>query len=180
VAYVPEGSISPPEGHMRFPGTLSVADATFEAVLEAAAESLKQHGFKAIAFVGDSGGNQAAQQRVADRLNRLWQGSGVRVIQVNDYYQNNGQIAYLANQGFSALQIGGHAGIRDTSELLFVQAAGIRGRFKEDHSAADFALVGADGDAGKASPALGRILLDLKIEAAVRQIRNVLRGESLQ
>jgi creatinine amidohydrolase/Fe(II)-dependent formamide hydrolase-like protein/sterol desaturase/sphingolipid hydroxylase (fatty acid hydroxylase superfamily) len=180
VAYVPEGSISPPEGHMRFPGTLSVADATFEAVLEAAAESLKQHGFKAIAFVGDSGGNQAAQQRVADRLNRLWQGSGVRVIQVNDYYQNNGQIAYLANQGFSALQIGGHAGIRDTSELLFVQAAGVRGRFKEDHSGADFALVGADGDAGKASPALGRILLDLKIEAAVRQIRNVLRGESLQ
>lgn len=177
VTYVPEGTVSPPDGHMRFPGTLSIAEATFEAVLEATAESLKQHGFKVIALVGDSGGNQGAQQRVAERLTRLWQASGVRVIQANDYYQNNGQIAYLANQGFSAPQIGGHAGIRDTSELMFVQAAGVRSRFKEDHSSADFALVGADGDASRASPMLGRILLDLKIDAAVRQIRNVLHSE---
>jgi creatinine amidohydrolase len=148
-------------------------------VLEATAESLKQHGFKVIALVGDSGGNQSAQQRVAERLNRSWQGSGVRVIHVNDYYQNNGQIAYLASQGFTALQIGGHAGIRDTSELMFVQASGVRDRFKEDHSGADFSLAGADGDAGKASSALGRILLDLKIDAAVRQIQNVSRREPL-
>jgi creatinine amidohydrolase/Fe(II)-dependent formamide hydrolase-like protein/sterol desaturase/sphingolipid hydroxylase (fatty acid hydroxylase superfamily) len=177
VTYVPEGTILPPDGHMRFPGTLSVAEATFEAVLESTAESLKQHGFKVIALVGDSGGNQAAQQRVAEKLTSLWRESGVRVIQVSDYYQNNSQIAYLANQGFSAPQIGGHAGIRDTSELMFVRAEGVRGRFKEDHSGADFALVGADGDAGKASPALGRILLDLKIDAAVRQIRKEVHAE---
>jgi creatinine amidohydrolase/Fe(II)-dependent formamide hydrolase-like protein/sterol desaturase/sphingolipid hydroxylase (fatty acid hydroxylase superfamily) len=180
VTYVPEGTILPPDGHMRFPGTLSVADATFEALLESTAESLKQHGFKVIALVGDSGGNQAMQQRVAEKLTSLWRDSGVRVIQVNDYYQNNGQIAYLANQGFSAPQIGGHAGIRDTSELMFVQAAGVRSRFKEDHSGADFSLVGADGDASKASPALGRILLDLKIDAAVKQIRKVLHSEPRQ
>jgi creatinine amidohydrolase/Fe(II)-dependent formamide hydrolase-like protein len=180
VTYVPEGGISPPDGHMRFPGTLSVAEATFEAVLEATVESLKQHGFKVIALVGDSGGNQAAQQRVAERLTLLWQDSGVRVIQANDYYQNNGQIAYLAQQGFSTPQIGGHAGIRDTSELMFVQAAGVRSRFKQDHSGADFSLIGADGDASKASPVLGRILLDLKIDAAVKQIRNVLHSEPRQ
>ncbi|MGJ0516381.1 MAG: creatininase family protein [Methylomicrobium sp.] len=180
VTYVPEGTILPPVGHMRFSGTLSVADATFETVLEATAESLKQHGFKVIALVGDSGGNQAAQQRVAEKLTSLWRDSGVSVIQVNDYYQNNGQIAYLANQGFSAPQIGGHAGIRDTSELMFVQAAGVRSRFKEDHSGADFALIGADGDASKASPMLGRILLDLKIDAAVKQIRKVLHSEPRQ
>jgi creatinine amidohydrolase/Fe(II)-dependent formamide hydrolase-like protein/sterol desaturase/sphingolipid hydroxylase (fatty acid hydroxylase superfamily) len=180
VTYVPEGTILPPDGHMRFPGTLSVAEATFEAVLESTAESLKQHGFKVIALVGDSGGNQAAQQRVAEKLSSSWQGSGVRVIQVNDYYQNNSQLAYLANQGFSAPQIGGHAGIRDTSELMFVRAEGVRGRFKEDHRGADFSLVGADGDASKASPALGRILLDLKIDAAVKQIRKELQSELRQ
>ncbi len=171
VAYVPEGTISPPAGHMKFSGTLSVAEATFEAVLEAAAESLKQHGFKVIALVGDSGGNQAAQQRVAERLTRLWRHAGVRVLQINDYYQNNGQLAYLMKQGFSVSQIGGHAGIRDTSELMFVQPEGIRERFRDDHSGADFAQIGADGDAGKASPMLGRILLDLKVDAAVNQIR---------
>ncbi|WP_374089695.1 creatininase family protein [Methylomicrobium lacus] len=180
VAYVPEGKISPPDGHMKFAGTLSVSEATFEAVLEATAESLKQHGFKVIALVGDSGGNQAAQQRVAERLTHLWRDAGVRVLQVDDYYQHNGQLAYLAAQNFTPLQIGGHAGIRDTSELMFVQPAGVRSPFKEDHSGADFASVGADGDAGKASPVLGHILLDLKIDAAVKQIQSALQPQHRQ
>ena len=33
VAYVPEGSISPPGGHMRYPGTISVPDAAFRGTL---------------------------------------------------------------------------------------------------------------------------------------------------
>jgi creatinine amidohydrolase/Fe(II)-dependent formamide hydrolase-like protein len=36
IAYVPEGRISPPSGHMRFPGTISVPGETFERVLESA------------------------------------------------------------------------------------------------------------------------------------------------
>ena len=32
VAYVPEGSVSPPTGHMRFPGTLTVPEDAFEAI----------------------------------------------------------------------------------------------------------------------------------------------------
>src|ERR1700734_2787225 len=36
IAYVPEGSISPPSGHMRFLGTISVPEAAFEAILESA------------------------------------------------------------------------------------------------------------------------------------------------
>src|SRR3982751_4783162 len=34
VAYVPEGDITPPTAHMRFPGTLTVPAKTFESVLE--------------------------------------------------------------------------------------------------------------------------------------------------
>src|ERR1700740_3337918 len=45
IAYVPEGSIDPPTAHMRFPGTITVPDATFESVLEYAARSFKLHGF---------------------------------------------------------------------------------------------------------------------------------------
>ncbi|MBY0355646.1 MAG: creatininase family protein, partial [Rickettsiales bacterium] len=40
--YVPEGTISPPQGHMRFAGTLSLQEATYEAVLEDTARSFKQ------------------------------------------------------------------------------------------------------------------------------------------
>lgn len=171
VSYVPEGTISPPDGHMKFSGTLSIDEATFEAVLESTAASLKQHGFKMIALIGDSGGNQAAQQHLSERLSNLWRDAGVKVIQVNDYYEHNSQAAYLASKGLSGPEIGGHAGIRDTSELMFVLPSGVRNRFKEDHTRADFAVMGADGDASKASEFLGRILLDLKIDAAVKQIK---------
>ena len=34
IAYVPEGNLSPPSGHMRFPGTISVPEAAFEQILE--------------------------------------------------------------------------------------------------------------------------------------------------
>jgi creatinine amidohydrolase/Fe(II)-dependent formamide hydrolase-like protein len=40
VAYVPEGSIEPPTGHMRFPGTITVREETFRQTLESAAQSL--------------------------------------------------------------------------------------------------------------------------------------------
>jgi sterol desaturase/sphingolipid hydroxylase (fatty acid hydroxylase superfamily)/creatinine amidohydrolase/Fe(II)-dependent formamide hydrolase-like protein len=171
ISYVPEGSISPAEGHMKFAGTLSISEREFESVLESTASSLKKHGFKTIAFIGDSGGNQAAQKRVAERLTGLWQGEGVKVLHVGDYYGANLQRSYLLNNGYSELQIGGHAGIRDTSELMAVFPAGIRTEFKVDHIGSDFLSTGADGDASKASPFLGSILLNLKIEAAVKQIR---------
>ena len=37
IAYVPEGAISPPTAHMRFPGTITIPEETFEKVLEYAA-----------------------------------------------------------------------------------------------------------------------------------------------
>ena len=46
IAYVPEGSISPPSGHMRFPGTISVPVGAFETILEYAARSFKLHGYE--------------------------------------------------------------------------------------------------------------------------------------
>src|SRR5262249_10873017 len=57
IAYVPEGGIDPPTGHMRFPGTISIPDPIFRGVLEYAARSLKQHGFRDIVFIGDNGPN---------------------------------------------------------------------------------------------------------------------------
>ena len=79
MAYVPEGDVDPPTGHMRFAGTITMPPDVFEKVLEFAARSLKQHGFLDIAFIGDSGGNQAAQLAVADTLNREWANALARV-----------------------------------------------------------------------------------------------------
>src|SRR5215469_7149563 len=41
IAYVPEGDIDPPSGHMRFPGTISISPQLFELTLQAAGRSFK-------------------------------------------------------------------------------------------------------------------------------------------
>src|SRR5215813_3840974 len=79
IAYVPEGGIDPPTGHMRFPGTISIPDAVFRQVLEYAARSFKQHGFHDIVFIGDSGPNQPGQEAVAAKLNAEWKDTNTRV-----------------------------------------------------------------------------------------------------
>ena len=85
IELVPEGRIDPPSGHMRSPGTLSLREETFQAVLEDVARSLKAHGFKSIIYIGDSGGNQNGQKTVAEKLNTEWSGSPV-VATIAEYY----------------------------------------------------------------------------------------------
>src|SRR6187399_343756 len=57
VKFVPEGNIEPPSSHMVSPGTISMREQTFRSMLVDIAASLKQHGFKQIFYIGDSGGN---------------------------------------------------------------------------------------------------------------------------
>jgi len=172
ISYVPEGDVDPPSGHMQYAGTISIPARVFEAVLEHTARSLKAHGFKLICFLGDSGGNQKSQQRIAERLNREWRGSDVRVLHVGDYYEKNTQLEWLKERGESDQSIGFHAGIRDTSELLFVHPDGVRRDLLKPMSS--WKETGADGDPSQASAERGRALLELKIEAAIRQIENEL------
>ncbi len=161
--YVPQSAT-----HMRFPGTLTIPEETFEAILEHTARSLEAHGFRTICFVGDSGDNQAGQARVAARLDREWRAKGIRVLHVSDYYAANGQHQWLAAREESTPSIGAHAGIRDTSELLFVHPAGVRSN--QLPRAVHNARLGVSGDPTRASAQRGRALLDLKIEAAAKQI----------
>jgi creatinine amidohydrolase len=91
VAYVPEGDIDPPTSHMRFAGTITTPQEVFAKVLEYAARSFKQHGFLDIALIGDSGGNQAGQQLVAEAMNKEWAATNVRVHHVSAYYPRRGR-----------------------------------------------------------------------------------------
>lgn len=176
VTYVPEGDIEPtPSSHMLFPGTISVPPRLFAEILEHAARSLRVHGFTDIYFVGDSGGNQQVQAEVAERLTRAWAGSGVRVHHIGDYYAANGQTEWLLGQGESLSSIGTHAGIRDTSELLAIRPSGVRSDMFELKWGLNLAPTGSDGTPSRASAERGARLLELKVEAAVRQIRGLHR-----
>lgn len=165
LAYTPEGSIEPSTGHMAYAGTVSLPEPVFEAVIEAAARSLKAHGFKTIVFVGDSGPNQAPQDAVAARLSEAWAGEDVRVLNASGYYAGNGGERWLQENGAAVAGPGAHAGLRDTSELLAVDPAGVHlDRIAPDRD-------GASGDASGASAKLGEALLALKVKTAVAEIR---------
>lgn len=174
IAYVPEGDIDPPTGHMHFAGTISVPSDVFSATLEFAARSLKQHGFKLICFMGDSGWNQTSQERVAEKLTTEWEQEKVKVVSLNNYYFNR-QTDVLTSEGYTAEQIGQHAGIRDTSELLYVHPAGVR---TELLSQSPTPPPGVSGDFWLASAPIGKGMIQIKIDAAVQQIRDTLSVQS--
>lgn len=172
VAYVPEGDIEKRAGHMAFAGTISVPDGVYMQLLEAAAASFKAHGFKTIVLLGDSGGNQAPQREIAAKLGKAWSGDGVRVINADAYYARNGGDDYLKSQGETDKTLGTHAGIRDTSELMAIDAGMV------DLSRAELNTNGASGDARRANAARGEMLLKLKVDAAVTEIRAARSGQT--
>jgi sterol desaturase/sphingolipid hydroxylase (fatty acid hydroxylase superfamily)/creatinine amidohydrolase/Fe(II)-dependent formamide hydrolase-like protein len=165
MAYVPEGSISPRRGHMRYAGTLSLREEVFEMVLEDTAKSLFAHGFRTVYILGDSGGSVAAQDRATEAV-RADLKPGQRMIHLTDYYLENGQVEHLLDEGYSRDAIGYHAGIRDTSELVAVEPEAVRKTglrsTRQDR--------GATGAYWTASPEIGETMLELKIDAALRQI----------
>jgi creatinine amidohydrolase/Fe(II)-dependent formamide hydrolase-like protein len=63
LAYVPEGNVYPPSGHIRFPGSITLPDEAYIPVLLWAGRSLQAEGFKDIVFIGNSGGNQSDENR---------------------------------------------------------------------------------------------------------------------
>ena len=162
--YVPEGDIAKREGHMAFAGTVSLSPDVFSAVLTQTAESFRAHGFKTIVFIGEHGASIDPQANVAARLSDAWGSEGIRVINAGTYYRGNGGPEWLKAHGETLAAIGVHATIQDTSELLAVFPAGVR----LDKRVAD--KDGVTGDPLKATAEIGQTMLDLKVEAAVKEI----------
>jgi creatinine amidohydrolase len=177
IAYVPEGTITPPAAHMRFAGTISISEAAFESVLESTARSFKQHGFRDVVFLGDHGGYQKNEDQVAQRLNREWaKDPSCRVHALLDYYRVT-QTAYvtaLRAQGFTDSEIGQHAGLADTSLALAVDPALVRKDLMAAGPSSDKAL-GVSGDPRKSTSELGQIGIQKIIQTSVVAIQGLTR-----
>jgi creatinine amidohydrolase/Fe(II)-dependent formamide hydrolase-like protein len=167
LAYVPEGSLEPPTEHMKWPGTISVPPAVFEATLEAATRSLRRAGFCQVVLLGDHGGYRASLDHVASRMNKF--GGTCRVHALPEYYRaaSTDFNQALAAQGHAAAEIGAHAGLADTALMLAADPSLVR----LDALAAPRAGDGVNGDPRRATAALGRPGLDHIVEAAVAAIR---------
>src|SRR6185503_2472009 len=179
VTYVPEGSWENIGGHMAKPGTITLPDDRFVELLVNAGRSLKAGGFKTVLLIGESGGNRNGMRMAADRLNELWKGSDAKAWWIDDYYTKGhaDQNKWVTEKiGIPANEIGGHANILDTSELLFVNPKQIR---RNRLSGNDYENNGVSGNnQSKSTPEIGKALLQIKIDNAVAQIKELMAGSS--
>lgn len=175
VSYVPEGQISPPTSHMRFPGTITVPTDVFEKTLESIAGSLKSAGFRNIVFLGDHGGYQAALRQVVARLNKAWAGKAARAWVPAAYYtaSSSGFDAILRQHGYPESEIGTHAALADASLQLAVAPAMVRSAALARATTAPTAAEGVyGGDPRRASAALGELGVHAIVDATVAAIRH--------
>lgn len=113
VGFVPEGKIDPPSGAMLFPGSFSVRESTYVALLEDIAGSLRQHGFTDIVLIGDSGGNQDGMETAATNLNRRWAGTRVRAHFVREFYDPGWELTERFTADALGVEEMGHDGHHD-------------------------------------------------------------------
>jgi len=162
INFVPEAP------HMDFPGTISVPDKLFEDLLTQVILSYQQHGFKNFFLIGDSGGNQLPQNQVSTFFKNEY--PEINVWQIDDYYSGNRQKDWLLEQGFTQQQIGNHAGIRDTAEMLSINRNHVR---PNSFSERGF-TPGQSGNFTLADADIGKKMLELKINAATQQIKQLI------
>ena len=175
IAYVPEGEIDPPTEHMKFPGTLTISDATFISLLQDTGRSLRHAGFKTIVFIGDHGGYQNDLILVADSLNYQWAGKG-KAVGLTQYYNlsRGPYTAFLRSAGFSNQDIGIHASGSDTSLELATAPDMVRTDKLKDENFATPAN-GINGAAPvKATAALGQKGVDLIVAGTVSAIQSAI------
>ncbi len=173
VRFVPEGNIDPPSGAMHFPGSFGVRDATYVALLEDIANSLKQHGFKNIILIGDSGGNQRGMAMVAETLNALWTGSGTRAHFIGEFYTPGWEAteAYTERElGVAEVKSDGHHDdIWVTAMMMVTDPESVR---YEQRMAADLASInGVDISSLDDTVELGRKMVAFRAKHAAEVIR---------
>jgi len=126
IGFVPEGDIDPPSLHMHYPGTISVTEETYRALISDVCASLKQHGFKNIVLIGDSGGNQEGLKDVAAKLNTAWDGGTTKIHYIAEYYDFPAVDAFLQKNGIEQTPEGWHDDFGMTATMMSVDRHSVR------------------------------------------------------
>lgn len=180
VKFVPEGSIAPPSGHMRYPGTISLRSETFIALLTDICSSLKQHGFTDIILLGDSGENQPGMRTVAARLTHTWRGTGTIVHYIPEYYtQDMWSFDYLKTLGVQQLpdiKSPARAGIHDDYhyEAIMATVDPRTIRTEQRLAAGHYSLNGFDMQPPSKTLENGKKLVEYRAQLTVDAIRKAI------
>jgi creatinine amidohydrolase/Fe(II)-dependent formamide hydrolase-like protein len=175
------------------PGTIGISGSVFAEINEQVAEQLIANGFRNVVLIGDHGGGQQEIKEVAARLDAKYAEKGVRVVYSDGPYTqaNEEFFAWLDRNGYPAST---HAGIPDTSEMLYLEgdqkwirqellptALGDPPRKPGERPDPSVKRVnnGISGDARRSSYELGKRFIDLKVEDGVAQIQELLKAPAV-
>jgi creatinine amidohydrolase len=189
---------SPNNASATLPGTIGLTTQLYAAMNEQIAEQLIVSGFRNIVLMGDHGGGQKELGEVAGKLDNKYSGKGIRVVYCDQVYTGTKEHPgaqtdfehWLADNGYPS---GGHAGVSDTSEMLYLGAdkgwvrAGLipsalgdpvreRGQQQDPNKAR--VNNGITGDARRSTAQLGKKFVDMKVDYAVRQINQLLTAKT--
>ena len=178
------------KANAELPGTIGVTGPLFAEINEQVAEQLIANGFKNVVLIGDHGGGQKEIKDVAAKLDAKYADKGIRVIYSDGPYTkaNEEFFAWLDKNGYPAST---HAGIPDTSEMLYLEgdqkwirkellpaALGDPLRKPGEHPDPGVKRInnGISGDARRSSYELGKRFIDLKVDDGVAQIQELLKA----
>ena len=169
VPFVPEGDVDPPTLHMLYPGSISVTEETYRALLTDIARSMKTHGFEHVVLLGDSGGNQPGMAAVAETLSKEWAGSRTDIVFVPEYYANEKVNTWLADHGVKEVPEGFHDDVHYTATMMLVDPQSVRAEARMH--AGLFSINGVELAPVEKTQALARRMVDFQAEYTVEAIR---------
>ena len=172
IAFVPEGEIDPPTDHMKYPGTISLTETTFRALLTDICSSFRTHGFKHLILIGDSGGNQKGMKKVAADLNARWVDGRTRVHYIPEYYEDESLDKWLEDQGIRETDEGFHDAFEIEAQMFIVDPTTIR--MKERIAAGKFKINGVDLEPVEKTAEWGRKIVNYRAQLTVAAIRKSL------
>jgi creatinine amidohydrolase len=177
VAFVPEGDFDPPTGMMQFPGSISLTEPTYRAVLTDIATSLKVNGFEHVILIGDSGGNQTGMKQVAQDLTAKWGGGKTTIHFIPEYYDYPAAYKWAAtNLGWKEVPEGHHDDPTITTIMMTVNPDHVRikQRLAKGKASINSVPLGNIAEAVE----WGRKLVNYRADVTVAAIRKALVGSA--
>jgi creatinine amidohydrolase len=180
---------TPNNASAELPGTIGLTNDILALVLERISEQAIVTGFKNVILMGDHGGGQPNVYRtVAKRLDDKYASQGIHVYFCDDVYEKSRRDfdSWLAANGYPHST---HGGIPDTSTMLYLggdtwvrkdliatalgDPVARPGEPRPDPNA-QRVNNGILGDGRRSSAELGKMVFDIRVDYAVKQIRQFL------
>ncbi|MCZ6916920.1 MAG: creatininase family protein [Gemmatimonadetes bacterium] len=171
---VPEGD---PE-NIRYPGTLSLRQETFQAVLEDVSNSLKSQGFTDVFLIGDSGGNQQGLAAAAAALNEHWAGSDATAYFIPEYYNYGDVLTYMEEElGYvETVDDGHHDDYYITTLMMVTDPTAVR--YHQRVAADEATINGLSITPIHQALEIGKRLMEFRVNVTVAAIEAAMSGSS--